>query len=266
MADSVSPPFLRRFAPRAGLMLAALLALAWFQRADGRLHVYFPALDGDAALIQTPAGDYVLIDGGADPDALVTALGRRMPFWRHDLELVVLTAADARRLPGQVAALDRYQARRVFAPPAMHPGATLTAWRQRLKATTTPIYQLRSGLRLDLDGATLRVLDADDGMLLRLEYGVTSVVFAHSAAPAMFERPIGGSASLVVYPWQRDIHTPLIEALHPDSMIFSDGERIDPPARQTFHERALGGAQLYHEALDGAIEWVSDGRNSRIDH
>jgi hypothetical protein len=29
-------------------------------------------------------------------------------------------------------------------------------------------------------------------------------------------------------------------------------------------ERAIGGAALYHERLHGAIEWVSDGRRSRI--
>ncbi|MDW8147967.1 MAG: hypothetical protein RMJ48_16945 [Roseiflexaceae bacterium] len=46
MAALLELSFVRRFAPRIGLMIAALATLAWMQRPDGRLHVFFPALKG----------------------------------------------------------------------------------------------------------------------------------------------------------------------------------------------------------------------------
>lgn len=260
MADS-SPSPMRRFAPRFGFMLAALLLLAWMQRADGRLHLFFPALPGDAALIQFPSGGYALIDGGADPDALVAALGRRMPFWRRDLDLLILTTVDSQRLPGQVAVLDRYQVRRAFAPPAPRVTPTFAAWRERLTSLGAPVHQLRPGQSIMLDGVRLSALAVNaEGALLRLEYGATIVVFAHAATPAMLEWTPVARASLLVYPWQFDPHAPLVEAARPAAILFSSGARVEPPVRATYRERALGGARLYHEALDGDLEWVSDGK------
>lgn len=246
-------------------MIAALLALAWMQRPDGRLHVFFPALKGDVALVQTPAGRHLLIDGGGDPDALVTALGRRLPFWQRELALVIVTSTDGQRLPGQVAVLERYRAQRALAPPVAASHATFDAWRQTLVRNNTPLHTLRAGQRLEIDGVTLRVLDCDDqGALLRLDYGATSVIFAHSAAPDMLERQETRRASLLVYPWQRDPHAPLVESLHPAAIVYSDGYQARHAPQQTYHERAIGGAHLYHERVDGDIEWVSDGRRARI--
>jgi beta-lactamase superfamily II metal-dependent hydrolase len=261
-APSAEPSLLRRFAPRIGLMLAALLTLALIQRPDDRLHVFFPALRGDAALVQTPNGMYLLIDGGSDPDALVTALGRRMPFWQRDLALVILTSpGDA----AQVAALERYRAHRALALPSNAPNATRDAWRRLLARDATPVRALRVGQRLEIDGVTIQTLDCDDaGALIRLDYGATSVVFAHNITSAMLEHRFTRRASLLVYPWQYDPHTPLVESLHPTAIIFSDGRQSRHPPQQTYHERAVGGARLYHERVDGDIEWVSDGRRAHI--
>ena len=119
---------------RVVLLLFALAMIAWFQRPDGRLHVFFPAVQGDAILIQTPHGQYVLIDGGADPSALANVLGKRMPFWQRDLMAVVLTAPDLRRLSGQLAAVQHYQAKRALVTPAALTGgnATVREWRRIL--------------------------------------------------------------------------------------------------------------------------------------
>jgi hypothetical protein len=56
----------------------------------------------------------------------------------------------------------------------------------------------------------------------------------------------------------------VVRALRPQALVFTDGQSVDQPVEQTFVERAIGGAALYHEQLDGAIEWVSDGRQAWI--
>src|SRR5690349_17263051 len=94
---------------------------------------------GDAVLIQTPAGGYVLVDGGSDPAALSAALGRQLPFWKRDLDAVVLTAADGAHLPGQVAALARYHAGLALTPPIAKRGALIDEWRRLLAEQRTPI-------------------------------------------------------------------------------------------------------------------------------
>ena len=269
-SDSTLPNRRRTLAIGGALIAAALAILAWRARPDGRLHVIFLETSGDAALVQTPAGGYVLIDGGGDPQALTAALGRRLPFWRRTLDAVVLTLPDGAHLPGQVAALARYRARYALAPPLAERDAALDEWLRLLDEQRTPIHAARIGDRLDLAGATLRVLGIGDGaeagLVLRLDYGATSVVFdqdggaADEAALAARAQP----ASLLVFPWQRDPHAAIVAALRPRALLLADGLQVDRPIEQTFVERSVGGAALFHERLDGSVEWISDGTRTQI--
>jgi competence protein ComEC len=265
-AETTAPPP-SPIAPRIALLLAALALLAWHARPDGRLHLLLPAVPGDAALLRTPRGDFVLIDGGADPAALAATLGKRLPFWQRDLRAVLLTSADPQRLPGQVAALERYRSTAALAPPGSPRGATFAEWRSLLAAQGTPTHTLRRGMQLDLSGATLTVLAADDaGVVLRLQYGRSCAILAHAMRPAAEKRlaPPEPPCDLLVIPWERDPRSQWVERLRPRAILFSDGERGDDGVELTYAERAVGGARLHHERVDGAVEWVSDGTRSWV--
>jgi beta-lactamase superfamily II metal-dependent hydrolase len=272
--STTSPPStspLSRLAIQASIIAVALAFLGWRSWPDQHLRVMFLETKGDAVLIQSPSGAYVLIDGGSDPAALAAALGRQLPFWRRTLDAVVLTAADGAHVPGQVAALARYRADLAIAPSIGRRGALLNEWQRLLAEQGTPIQTARSGDRLDIGGATLRVLAAGDGdeagLVLRLDYRATSVVFDHSGGEADEEAlvPAAQATSLLVFPWQRDAHIDFVGALHPRAIVLTDGEQTDRPVEQTFVERAIGGAALYHERLDGTISWISDGARSWVE-
>lgn len=257
---------------QAALVVGVLLWLAWRAQPDGQLHVIFLQTAGDAALIQTPGGQYVLIDGGGDPTAITAALGRRLPFWRRSLDAVVLTALDEAHASGQVAVLARYRANLVIAPPLASQNALLSEWRHTLASTATPLHTARAGETLKLDSAVLRVLAPGDGeergMLLRLDYGTTSVVLCQSSAEkdetALVDAGILRPATLVAFPWQRDPPSGLLAALRPRAIVLTDGFASDRPFEATLKERRIGNEALYHEELNGTIEWISDGRRSRI--
>ena len=254
------------------LVALALSVLTWRAWPDGRLRVIFLETEGDAALIQTPAGGYVLIDGGSDPATLAAALGRHMPFWRHTIDVAVVTSTGGANLAGQIAALSRYQAGLVIAPPRLRRGALADEWRRLLIAERSPVRLAHAGDHIDLGGALLRVLASgdgkEDGVILRLDYGATSVVFDGSGGEAderaLLERPMR-RATLLVFPWQRDPHVAFVAALRPQAMVLTDGRPADQPAELTFQERAVGSAALYHEQLDGAITWTSDGSRAWVE-
>ncbi len=263
-----------RLALPLGLLIGVLLLLAWRAWPDGRLHVIALDTPGDALLIQTPAGGYTLIDGGSDPAALATALGRQLPFWRRSLDLVVLTRSDQAHLPGQVAALARYGADSALLAPGQHGGATFAEWRRLLREQNTPVRTLRAGERIGLGGATLVVLAAGDGEergpILRLDYGATAAVIAHSGGPdderALAEAGTLSRVSLAVYPWERDAQNDFIAALRPRWLFLTDGLRTDEPPQQSFAQREAGGTQVFHERTHGTVSWVSDGRMSWVIH
>ncbi len=96
-------------------VVVALATVAAASRPDGRLHVV--ALDvgqGDAILIETPAGGRLLVDGGPDPDRLLVALDERIPPWDRRVDLVVVdpparrprgrSRASRRAIPGRAGA------------------------------------------------------------------------------------------------------------------------------------------------------------------
>ncbi|MFP4438460.1 MAG: ComEC/Rec2 family competence protein [Chloroflexaceae bacterium] len=255
------------------LLLSVALALAaWVARPDGYLRVIFLDTPGDAILIQTPHGGYVLVDGGSKPSQLTLNLGRRMPFWQRSLAAVILTQGDGERMPGQVAALARYRAELALTPPGVSESATAREWLRLLESQDTPIHPARGGERLDLDGILLTVLTAGDGaeagMVLRLDYGATSVVIHGTTGTPIDEMLLPATAqpiTALAYPWQREIDTPLLAAWQPQAIIFTSAYAANEPALHTYHERALNGAALYHEKLDGTVTLISDGRRAWIE-
>jgi hypothetical protein len=263
------PPLWRRLAIPA-LCLLLLLGAAWLQRPDGRLHVTVLPAPGDAFLIQTPAGRFVLIDGGRDPAMLALLLGRELPFWRRDLLATLLTRGDGQRLPGQVAALARYRAGLALAPAGLSQGGVAGEWRRLVGAGRIPARALRPGQRLALDGATLTVLaaaaDDDGGAVLLLSYGATRVLL-HSGGPGGDDAALGAAnrpIDLLIYPWQRELDTPLVGALRPRAIAFSAAYEAHEPALLSYNDRRRLSPRIFHTATDGAIELTSDGRRAWI--
>jgi hypothetical protein len=259
-------PWRRLVRPAAIVLLLAVVALA--QRPDGRLHVYVLATPGDAALIQTPAGRFALIDGGGDPANLTLLLGRLMPFWRRDLRATLLTSASGQRLPGQVAALARYRPELALTVAGLGTGGFAGEWRRLVAASERPALTLTPGQRVTLDGATLTVLGAragdEGGAVLLLTYGSTRVLF-HTGGPAGDTdalRAARAPLDLLVYPWQRDLDTKLVAALRPRAIVFSEAYAAPAPALLSYAARRRYSPTVFHPGADGQIELVSDGRRA----
>jgi metal-dependent hydrolase (beta-lactamase superfamily II) len=75
------------------------------------------------ALIVTPDGQQVLVDGGASPTALMGELGRWMPFNDREIELVVVTHPGDERLSGLLGLAQRYRIGQVVQAPFPYPSA-----------------------------------------------------------------------------------------------------------------------------------------------
>jgi competence protein ComEC len=174
------------------LLICLVVWAAVFSLSDGQLHVRFLNVgQGDSALITLPSGQQVLIDGGPSPTGLLSELGRAMPFWDRNIELVILSHPDEDHLMGLVGLLERYQFDRVIDPIADTESDLYLRWQQLLTENNTPVQQAYAGMSVDLgDGAYLEVLHPQPGLLaqdvtdvnnastvLRLVYGQVSFLF-----------------------------------------------------------------------------------------
>jgi competence protein ComEC len=96
------------------VVLAALMAFCICSLPDGRLHVFMLDVgQGDAFLFRTPAGAYILVDGGPN-DAVIQELSAVMPFYEHTIDTVILTHPHPDHVNGLVEVLKRYRVRQVI--------------------------------------------------------------------------------------------------------------------------------------------------------
>ena len=143
-------------------LLVALATVAAVARPDGRLHVV--ALDvgqGDAILVETPAGGRLLVDGGPDPDRLLVALDERIPPWDRRIDLVVVTHPHEDHVGALALVVDRYRVARVVEPGMAGPGPGYAALEAALAARNQPSGRLATGDRFALDDVRFEVLWPD---------------------------------------------------------------------------------------------------------
>lgn len=249
-----------------GLLCVVLVALLAAGRPQPGLRIVLPALEGDGALVTTPDGHTLLIDGGADGAAVATWLGATLPFGQRQIDALIATRADARTLPGQIAALRRYNVEQALIAASDRRTSSSDAWWALLEDQQAPTQTANAGDRLETGSCSADVLDAHDGRLsLLLQCGSTNVYFLQSldddGEAALDDMPLP-QATLVIYPWDRPTDTPLLHRLNPAAIVFSDGGEGDFQA--SWAERQVGDARLYHEAINGAIELRDDGQHVTI--
>jgi competence protein ComEC len=153
-----------RWALAGAALLAAVAGSVVAARPDGSVHVI--VLDvgqGDAILLEGDRGGRILIDGGPDPNVLMSDLDRYIPAWDRRLDAVVLTHPHDDHVAGLVAVVERYQVGRAFESGWCVDTPAYRAWQAALASRGLAPERLSTGETLRLDDADLHVLWPDDG-------------------------------------------------------------------------------------------------------
>jgi competence protein ComEC len=146
------------------VLVAAMAGSAFAGRPDGSVHIIVLDIgQGDAILIEGDRGGRILVDGGPDPNLLISRLDGFVPAWDRRLDAIVLTHPHDDHVAGLVAVVERYRVGRAFEPGWIVDTPAYRAWKATLTAHGLEPERLRTGETLRLDDATLRVLWPDDG-------------------------------------------------------------------------------------------------------
>ena len=269
-----------------GLTVAAILVwVAVASLPDGKLHVvFFDVGEGDAIFIQTPGGQQILVDGGPSPTTLISALGRRMPFWDRSIDLVILTHADEDHLAGLIPVLERYRVGQVLDSGYEHNHPMYERWLELIKEKGVPNHPARAGMRIETgDGAELLVLhpgpelmeytDADannNSIVVRLAMGQVSFLLPgdiEEAAEGMLVASGQELTSSVLKVPHHGANTSssaaFLKAVNPELAVISVGadNRFGHPSPHVLErlEELVGGERILRTDERGAIEVVTDG-------
>jgi competence protein ComEC len=282
---AASRPMRWRAAARRGAYVAPMLLLlgsaGWLAgRTPGDARLEVTIIDvgqGDAILIETPAGRDVLVDGGPGR-AVLRGLGEELSWHDRSLDLVVLTHGQSDHALGLLDVLDRYDVHAVavgiddeeptlvahaFVASVRREGAEL----HEVKAGDS--FDLGGGVRLDVVSPVVdsRLSGNDASLVLRLVWRDVSFLLAADAEA-------GAEAGLLK--GGEDIRSTVLKVAHHGSATstapaFVAGVEpriavISAGAKNAFGhpdprvvERLSAQAAVYHTAIDGSVHFETDG-------
>ncbi len=274
-----------------GWLLTILLlanVLVWVAIAslpDGKLHVY--VLDvgqGECILIRTPAGRNILIDTGPDPQVARVQLGKNLPFWDRQIDLLILTQPQADHNSGAIDLLRNYNIKNI----AMTPLPSNSEFTRKLNDEISqkdlapqPIVTgkeilLEQGIRLSVlnPPAELHTGTDDDinnnTSVLKLEWGSVSFLLTsdieEEAERYLLEKRANLRSSVlkVAHHGSRgSTCDSFLSVVHPSAAVISAGadNRFGHPHREIVSKLAvsIGDNHVYNTMVNGTVEFITDG-------
>lgn len=140
----------------SGIAIGSILLLEFFwSLPDGKLHLVFCSVgQGDAIYIRFPDGRDMLIDGGPN-DKVLGCLGKYMPFWDREINLVAMTHPQKDHLQGLLSVVNRFKINYFVKSDVDNTTEGYYALLEAIKAQKVPVKLVTSGDRISLGRAAL---------------------------------------------------------------------------------------------------------------
>lgn len=270
------------------IFLVVAVLVVWWQvgcgRSPERLTVTFLDVgEGDAALVRTPDGANMLIDGGGDPQTVRQALVRKGV---NRLDLLVLTHPHADHVRGLVGVVERFSVKLVLDGGQPHPSFFYRRFLKTIEERHIPYQVAREGQKYQageklkvavLGPATLfKGTEADlnnNSVVLKLDYGEVSFLFTGDIETEAQAKLVDGQANqlnstILKIPHHGSSKTIIrfLKAVSPQVAIVSvgAGNPYGHPSRSTLTKLKKLGARTYRTDKDGDVTIVSDGSTYKV--
>ena len=278
---SVNQKSIAVFVPALFLLITLVIWIPILDKRDSTFQVH--VLDvgqGSAALVVTPSGQQILIDGGAGSTVL-QALAHHVPFWDRSLDVVVATHPDTDHIGGLIPVLNRFAVERVVRPGIVADSDVANAFTNAIAHSRTREIIARRGMELDFgDGVRMTILFPDrdvstigtnDGSIIgRISYGETSLLFTGDSPQRIEEYlvvlgdPLASHILLVGHHGSDTSSSELFlgstGAVHA-AISRGCNNRFGHPHEEVLNRLQQFEMQIYDTCDEGSISFISDGEN-----
>ena len=275
-----------------GLNILAWTAV-WELRGSGLEVTFFDVGQGDAAFIETPERQQILIDGGPN-SAILEKLGKEMPFWDRTIDWIILTHPEKDHLAGLLEVLKSYKVENILWTGVVRDTAEFTEWQKLIKEEGAKIFIAEAGVRIlggptslqiwgrsdldvlypfeSLEGKEMK--DSNDtSIIVKLIFGKISFLFTGDASQSVERRLVLGLAKhnldaevLKVghHGSKTSTSGEFVEAVSPEIAVISAGRNnsYGHPHREVLDN--LAGVNIFRTDLSGDIKIISDGENYAV--
>jgi competence protein ComEC len=145
------------------LLLVAVGTIFYIQYFQTDRVVFFAVGQGDSEFFRTTRGETVLIDGGPS-NAVLTQIGKFMPFWERDLDLVILTHPHADHVTGLVEILKRYQVKKIIMTGVSHTAPQYLEFLEIIKEQKIPVEIALAGEKEEVGNVKIKILFPEENL------------------------------------------------------------------------------------------------------
>jgi competence protein ComEC len=241
---------------------------------------------GDAALVRSPAGRTLLIDGGDSQDDAARVILPALREWGcRQLDMLVITHPDQDHIGGLPYLVESFPVNQVVLTGQVHTTATYEQLLTLIRDKTIPAIKARRGGMLNLDAAvSLAILGPDNAaverddtnnasVVLRLTYGTVSILFTGDAEEPEEEAILANWPDVhaqvlkVAHHGSRSASSPAwLRAVSPEVAVISvaAGSPYTHPHPEVLNRLIQAGTTIYRTDQHGTVTVLSDGRAYQI--
>lgn len=253
---------------------------------DSRLHVYyFDIGQGDAILVRTPGGEYVLIDGGPD-ELVLDELAAVMPFYERKIDVMMLSHPHADHVNGLIDILERYDVQTVMITGVQYSSAVHDRFLELIEKEDARLILVDGSADYRLGNVLMDVVYPVRSILgekienlnnasisFRLLYGDQSFYFSGDLEEEGEEELVKLGLDLSADVLKAGHHgsrtsttAEFLELVGPRWAVISCGvgNRFGHPHPETIRKLQERDITIYRTDLDGTVEMASDGSDIKF--
>ncbi len=250
------------------------LSVFWLvkQWPSERLKVVFCDVGQGDALLVIWKQVQIVIDGGPTEEGVLSCLGRNMPFWDREIELVVSTHPDQDHIGGLPDILERYTVGRVLSNGMEGLGDDY----RRFKRLVDDEYHPKTGERIKVGELEFKVLwpregyegeTNERGIVLELSYGRFNALFMADISEKQEEEMLGELEDIEVlkvahHGSKYSSSEEFLKSVRPELAIIEVGKdnRYGHPTREVLDRLGVLGIRVLRTDIDREVVVVSDGK------
>jgi competence protein ComEC len=251
---------------------------------DDLLKVHFLDVgQGDSIYIRTPNEQDILIDGGPSKDVLAE-LGKVMPFWDRDIDVMILTHPHSDHVTGLVEVLKRFDVKTIYYTGATHTAPDYLAWLQEIKDQDLNLKIVQNFFEIDFgNDVVLQFLypqtninetlysDLNNTSIVnRLVYGDTEFLFTGDAEEKVEQNLLDSKIKIYADVLKAGHHASttssseeFLQAVDPQVVVIQSGEgnQFGHPHLRTLNKFERYNVDVLRTDLLGQISIYSNGED-----
>jgi len=247
---------------------------------------FFDVGQGDAIFIETSQSQQVLIDGGPG-SKILEKLGKEIPFWDRDIDLIILTHPEADHLSGLIEVLKKYKVENILWTGTIRDTPEYKEWEELIKEEGAKIFiasngqkiKITKGISIDIlfpfEGAEGKELENsnDTSIVSRLVLGYNSFLFTGDISEIAEKEIIGKTMEIdsdvlkVAHHGSRySSSEDFLKEVSPEIAVISVGKdnSYGHPTQEVLENLNKYGIRVLRTDEAGDIKIISDGKTLKI--